>query len=378
MFNTENELLSQRNAGHARRDDPRCPAWNSDHLESFAGPEIEAPYFDEALDAWVLSRHEDVLAAFRETGLIPAGANTRKQPESADQNERVNHDRLRMRDETLEALSPARLNVWRSRLTREAETLAASLSIESPVDLIDDYARPLCLLCASIVTGIELDEARKLQMHAIDVAAAAADPCDPVLRVNGKAASASLRLCFQHGPETLRDSGFVALSQTMIGILGNAWFALLGHPSEWRRLHRQPALMEQAVEELLRYAGLVRVIFRLAAEDVSLQGALIRKGERVLLRIVAANRDPERYTDANQLDLMRRGARHLTLGAGPHSCVGASLIRMAVIAITQPLVERFATATLCEAPAWNGGPVYRWASPLRVRLTCRERQSTEE
>ncbi len=273
-----------------------------------------------------------------------------------------------MREETLQALSPTLVSNWRDRLAPEAAALAASLPVESPIDLIDDYARPLCLLCASIVTGIELDEAGRLQEEAKHVAAAAADPFDPVLRASGKSASASLGPCFHSGPETLRDSGFVALSQTMIGLLGNAWFALLQHPSEWRRLHRQPALTEQAVEELLRYAGLVRVIFRLAAEDVSIKDVLIRTGDRVILRIVAANRDPERYANANELDVARRGAGHLTLGAGSHSCVGASLIRMSVVTVTQPLVERFATARLGEVPAWHGGPVYRWASPLRVRL----------
>ncbi len=373
MLNTETELPPQRNAAHAWRDELRCPAWNSDHLESSAGPEIEDPYFDESLDAWVLSSHEDVLAALRSPGLIPAGANSGKHPEFADQNER-----LKMREETLEALSPALLNIWRDRLTPEAQALAAGLSVESPVDLIADYARPLCLLCASIVTGIELNEAKARQEQAKDVAAAAADPYDPLLRAKGKSASASLRPCFHSGPETLRDSGFVALSQTMIGILGNAWFALLQHPSQWRRLHRQPALVEQATEELLRYAGLVRVIFRLATEDVCLKGTLIRKGERVVLRIVAANRDPERFADANRLDIARRGAGHLTLGAGPHSCVGASLIRMSVVAITQPLVEQFASARLCEVPDWHGGPVYRWASPLRVRLTHHNRRNSEE
>jgi cytochrome P450 len=364
MFNTEIELPPQGNAAHARRDEPCCPAWSSDRLESSAGPEIEDPYFDEALDAWVLSRHEDVLAAFRSACLIPSGANSGKDPESADQNER-----LRMREETLEALSPALLGGWRDRLTSEARALAAGLSVEAPVDLIADYARPLCLLCASIVTGVELNEASRLQEQAKHVAAAAADPFNLVLRASGKSASASLRPCFHAGPETLRESGFVALSQTMIGILGNAWFALLQHPSEWHRLHWQPALTEQATEELLRYAGLVRVIFRLATEDVPIKGALIRKGERVVLRIVAANKDPERFPDANRLYIARRGAGHLTLGAGPHSCVGASLIRMSVLAVTQPLVEQFATARLCEVPSWQGGPVYRWASVLNVRLT---------
>ena len=357
-------MPQQAHAARARRDEPSCPAWSSDHLESPDGPEIEAPYFDEILEAWVLSRHADVLAAFRSPNLTPVGPNSGKHPQSADPGQR-----LRMREETLDALSPALLNTWRDRLAPEVQALVAGLPVESPVDLIAGYARPLCLVCASIVTDLERDEAWRLQEHAQQVAAAAADPCDPVLRANAKFAGVGLQACFHSGPETLRDSGFVALSQTMIGILGNAWFALLQYPSQWHRLHRQPELMDAAIEELLRYAGLVRVIFRLATEDISLNGVQIRRGDRLVLRIIAANRDPERFTHANRVDITRRGAGHLTLGAGAHSCVGASLIRMAAVAITLPLLKRFANANLSLPPDWHGGPIYRYPSSLLVRLS---------
>jgi cytochrome P450 len=352
---------------HARRDEPSIPAWSGDRLESSTGPEIEAPYFDEALKAWVLSRYADVLEALRSPGLTPAGPKSAQRSQADPAESAIPGDRLKMREDTLEALSPALLKSWRDRLSPKAESLAASLPVDVPVDLIEGFARPLCLICSSIATGIELEDARQLQQKAQQVSAAAADPWDPLLRAEGKSATAGLRGCFHSGAETLRDSGFVALSQTMIGILGNAWFALLQHPQEWDRLHRQPELIEQAIEELLRYAGLVRIICRIATADVSLNGTLIDTGQRVILRIFAANRDPERFPQASQLDVAR-GAGHLTLGAGSHSCVGASLVRMAAVTVTLPLLERFAAASLSQSPAWQGGPVFRWPSSLWASL----------
>ena len=274
-----------------------------------------------------------------------------------------------MREETLEALSPAQMYVWRERLTQEVQALAGTLTVEHPVDVIGEYARPLCLILAAMVTGIDLDEAKKLQQLAQQVSAAAAEPNDPVLRSGAVSANVELQSCFQSGPETLRDSGFVALSQTLTCILANAWLALLQHPREWRLLHRQPELMEQAIEELLRYAGLVRIIYRVATVDVDLNGSLIRKGDRVVLRIIAANRDPARFLHANEVHITRRGAGHLTLGAGPHSCVGASLIRMGAVTITLPLVKRFARAALTQPAEWRGGSVFRAPCSLWVRLS---------
>jgi cytochrome P450 len=136
----------------------------------------------------------------------------------------------------------------------------------------------------------------------------------------------------------------------------------------WSLLHRQPGLMGQAIEELLRYAGLARILARTATADIDLSGAFIREGERILLRIVAANCDPERFSHPNHVDITRRDAGHLTLGAGPHACVAANLIRMAAIAITRPLVQRAASANLSRPTDWQGGSGFRSPKSLWVSL----------
>ena len=150
-----------------------------------------------------------------------------------------------------------------------------------------------------------------------EVSAAAADPGDSALKARAKVADTTLRGHFSTGPETLRDSGFVALSQTIPCLLGNAWFALIQHPDQWGLLHNEPALIDQAVEELLRYAGLVRVLFRVATTDIDLDGLQLRKGTRLILRIIAGNRDEAHFDDPNTLNIARRGSGHLSLGMGP-------------------------------------------------------------
>jgi cytochrome P450 len=336
---------------------------------------MEAPYFDDALKAWVLSRHADILAGFRNLNLSPASHASDRTSQPSGASVRFESDRLKMRAEAMEALSPARLRAWREELTPEAHTLAASLPIDEPRDLMDAYARPLCLSLAAMVTGISRSDAERLCERAQGISAAAAEPYDAVLRDSAQSASAEIQGYFQTGPEALRESGFVALSQTMPCILGNAWFALMQYPQQWSLLHREPELTEQALEELLRYAGLVRILSRTATADINLSDAFIRRGERVILRIIAANRDPERFSHPNQVDIARRDAGHLTLGAGPHACVAANLIRMAAIAITHPLTHRFASANLARHVDWQGGSGFRSPKSLWVCLIAANRKS---
>jgi cytochrome P450 len=351
----------------ARRDDPLIPAWSRDQLDSSCPPEIETPYFDKLLSAWVLSRHADILAAFRASSLCPSGPSPKEGSEPFDESLR-----LKMRAETMEALSPAQLRVWRAQLTREAQALAGNLPIEEPLDLMDRYAMPLCLSLAAMVTGISRYDAEGLCEMAQQVSATSAEPCDPALRVSARSANAALRSRVHAGPEALRDSGFVALSQTIPCLLGNAWFALIQHPQAWKLLHQHRGLTEQAIQELLRYAGLVRTLYRTATADTDLNGYFIRKGERVILRIIAANHDPDRFSCPNQLDVARRDGGHLTLGAGPHSCVAAGLVQMAAVSITAPLLQRFALANPARPIEWRGGSGFRSPRSLWVCLTARE------
>jgi cytochrome P450 len=326
-------------------------------------PQTRAPHFDTSMNAWVLSHYADVLAAFQCTNFYPSGSGVGGPTQPAQENVIA-----QMRRDTRDALSPAQLRVWRRALSSAARTQMKALLPDRPVDLLEAYARPLCLALAAVVTNTDPRQAERLRGLAEPISAAAAEPFDASLKVNAKVVNAKIRGCFPSGPEPLRDSGFIALAHTLPCLLANAWLALLESPRQWTILHREPRAVEQALEELLRYSGLPRILFRCASDHTEFRGVRIRKGERLVLDVFAANRDPENFVHPHRLDVKRRRIRQLAFGAGPHACVGAGLIRMAAATITRPLLARFSAAKLFEPVEWKGGSGFRFPSSLRVTL----------
>jgi hypothetical protein len=349
----------------AQRDDSLIPSWTRDRVDSFDPPEVEGAYFDAELQAWVLSRHADLLAAFHAPSLIRGRRELAKV--SLDSEEAA---LVKVREEVRHAIPRVQVRAWRDELRVQADGLCQQLPIAEPVDLIAAYARPLCLRFAAMVTHIAQDDAEDLEELAKIVSAATADPEDTALRVAAKDANATLRSHFATGPELLRDPGFVGLSQTLLRIVGASWYALTQCSNQWQLLRSSPESIEQAMEELLRYAGVVRMLSRTATEDINLNGVPIRKGDRIILRVFAANHDPERFCEPKKLDCARRDPGHFAFGAGRHACVAANLIRAAAITMTLPLLSRFVSVELVRQVEWQGGSAMRSPASLWAVLSC--------
>jgi cytochrome P450 len=344
---------------------PTGPAWEDDRLDGPLRLQVAEPYFDAELNGWVLSRLTDVTAAFYSPDLVLVGPSSKAPFAAVDE-----AARLIMRAETRDALSPVALRSWRKHLLFHARVRVAQFDCDHPIDLIKDYAEPLCFALAILATRPEPIPSQHHSTLAAHVSLAAAEPLNEQLRSRSKAATAELRPFFTRGPEPMRDSGFVALSRTLVSLLGNAWFALARHPNEWKRMHARPALVARGVEELQRFAGLTRVLFRRAIADTTVNGLSIRKGDRVILSLLAANRDPARFPHPDQFSVMRPRISHVSLGAGPHACVGAPLIRMATIATTLALVERFSSVQLIPPIEWQGG--IGFVSPIALPVSLAE------
>jgi hypothetical protein len=167
---------------------------------------------------------------------------------------------------------------------------------------------------------------------------------------------------------TVNKSVFLGTSQALPAFLSNAWLALLRHPTEYARLRAEPYLMPRAIEELLRYANIVHTLRRQATADLELGGVLIRRGERIILKLDAANRDPAQFSEPDRLDLNRRLTGQVVLGAGPHSCLGASVVRIAVSTATRAFVQNFVQAKLRGTIEWHTDPMARFPVSLNVLL----------
>jgi hypothetical protein len=268
-----------------------------------------------------------------------------------------------MRAEVLSALPAAKLTEWSVRL----DAVAAGLPSNQPIDLVREFIEPYCLAAAELVCGSDPADREHLLSLATTISASAAEPLDSDLQQQAKKANKELTKVFENASIPMPGPTFVALSRTLACILANGWLALLEQPQSLIELHTDPDLMPKAVEEILRLAGVPQTIFRHASAAFEFNGLEIAAGDRVVLNIAAANRDPAHFVNADRFDWHRKEVGHFSLGHGGHSCVGGALLRMAMAAATRSFTSRFENAKVCGQIQWKGGSGFR--SPAGIYLS---------
>lgn len=133
----------------------------------------------------------------------------------------------------------------------------------------------------------------------------------------------------------------VAGYETTMSLIANGLLCLLQNPDQLEKLKETPSLIGTAVEEFLRYETPLQNQDRVAGEDLVLGGKSIRKGERVLTMLGAANRDPAQFPEPDRLDISRQDNRHVAFGYGIHFCVGAPLARLEGQIVINTILHRF-------------------------------------
>ncbi|TYB69241.1 cytochrome P450 [Nonomuraea sp. PA05] len=264
-----------------------------------------------------------------------------------------------------------RFTVRRMRLLTErveqitAEHLDAMEKAGPAVDLVTAFAKPIPAVVICELLGVPYEDRGRFQEN-IDkflggevgdeelmaaylatqeylaelVAAKRATPTDDVL---------SDLLDTDLTDEELKGMALILLSagfDTTANMIALGTFALLRNPEQLAALRADPALAEQAVEELLRYLSVAKQFFRVALEDVELGGHTITAGTTVILSLSTANRDPDRYTDPHALDLHRQEGGHLAFSHGIHQCLGQQLARVELRVALPALLSRFPTLRL--------------------------------
>jgi cytochrome P450 len=127
---------------------------------------------------------------------------------------------------------------------------------------------------------------------------------------------------------------------TIDGICNSLWL-LAQEPDMRARLRAEPALMDSAVEEFLRYLSPIQLLGRIATRDVDIDEQHIQQGASVAMVFAAANRDEGQFQDADKCLLDRSPNPHLAFGAGPHTCIGAHLARLGMRVALQELLAHF-------------------------------------
>ncbi|ANN19070.1 cytochrome [Amycolatopsis orientalis] len=164
----------------------------------------------------------------------------------------------------------------------------------------------------------------------------------------------------------------VAGFETTVNLIANSVFALLREPEQLAALRADPALLPGAVEEFLRYDGAIHLAtLRFTTEPVTVGGVEIPADEFVLVSLLGANRDAERFEDPDRLDVARAANGHLAFGHGIHYCVGAPLARLEAEIALRGLLDRFPRLSLDAEPEtlrWRESALVHGLETLPVRL----------
>lgn len=158
----------------------------------------------------------------------------------------------------------------------------------------------------------------------------------------------------------------IAGLDTVTATLGCVFSYLAQHPDRRQQIARNPALIEHAIEEMLRWETPVMQVVRVLTRDYTMNGVRLEKGERVTLVLGAANVDPEQFEDPLQVEFERESNRHLAFGGGSHRCLGSHLARMELQVSLEEFHRRIPEYHLREGAVPIYSPAIREVSNLHL------------
>ena len=371
------------------------------------------PYHEELREAgpvvwleqygiWTMARHEQVRDALTDwqTYCSSAGvglSDFRKEPPWRPPSIILEADpplHTRTRAVLTRMLAPAAIQVLRETFKREAEALIARLVEKREFDGVADLAEAYPLKVFPDAVGISEEGRENLLPYGTMVfnsfgprndlfnkAMANAGPVrDWIMSKCSRAALAPNRLGIQifqavdAGELSEEEAGMLVRSFLSAGIdttvygLGNALYCLARYPEQWTILRNNPNLIRGAFEEVLRFEAPVQTFFRTTARSVDVGDVRLGDGEKVLLFLAAANRDPRRWDRSDTFDVSRRAAGHMTFGTGIHGCVGQAIARLETEAILTALASRVVSFELTGEPQRRLNNTLRGFDTLPLRV----------
>jgi cytochrome P450 len=157
---------------------------------------------------------------------------------------------------------------------------------------------------------------------------------------------------------------------TTVNGFANAILAFATHPEQWKRVRADRSLIKPAFDEVLRWESPVQTFFRTTTRAVEVGSVEVPEGEKVLLFLGAANRDPRKWPEPENFDVTRRPLGHVGLGAGIHVCVGQLVARLEAEVMFEALADHVAAFELTDLPERKPNNTLRSLSRLNIHLVA--------
>ncbi|XOV88789.1 MAG: cytochrome P450 [Pseudomonadota bacterium] len=348
-----------------------------------------AVHHDRALKRYIYTRHDDVKEILRDAEFW---SDPRKANEGTFTREFLGNlgddepsmllmdepDHRRLRSLVSSSFTPAAVERWRNRVRKVVVDVLAEIN-EPEFDLIGQFAGPVPTIVIAELLGIDPARRADFKTWSDQGVQVSFNPfATEAEKAVGEAARNSLDSFFaeeismrrrnlgtdlisdmiraeQDGDklsekEMVRQCNLllVAGNVTTTDLIGNGVKALLENPDQLARLRAEPALIKNAVEEMLRYDSPVVNSGRIASRDIEIGGCPVHTGESLNTSLAAANRDPDIYPDPDRFDITRQDTHHQSFGGGRHLCLGAHLARLEAQEAILGLLARYPTLALSQ------------------------------
>lgn len=393
------------------------PELTEDPYAYFAGLRAADPvHRAEANKAWLLTRYDDVVAAYADPrlssdrvrpllGVLPE----QRRAEYGPMLETIGHwmvvtdppAHTRLRKLANHAFRQQRVNAMGSWIGELVDGLLDDFVASGSDDFLNDIAYPLPAAVIARMMGAPQQDRGKFQHWSDELALVAfsaggedrasrytralagvrelqeylAQLIERRRREPGEDMISLLLGGVAEDGDHLDDAELMALCslilfaghETTTNLLCNALVALDRHPAELARLREDPSMVNRAVEEVLRFEGPIKIIIRWVVEDHERDGRQVKAGDRIFLVQQSANRDGGTFTDADRFDITRpTQPLHVGFGRGIHACLGAQLARIEARVALPKVVGRLAGLRVLGEVTWRPNIASRAVSGLRV------------
>src|SRR5437588_3126654 len=335
--------------------------------------QAEAPlYRQQALDFWVLSRYDDVLAGARAHSMLSSAESVTYARAPIPMMLTMDPpDHTRLRRIVARDFTPTAVGRWRPLIEKLSTEAVDAMLARGTVDVVADLASPLPVKVIAEVLGVpaaDYGQFREWSDLAVE-SLALTDPDDSERAARAIGGILAMQAYFADLTEERRrqprddmlsrlvqpredgaltsDEVFwfcllllVAGNETTTSLLGNILLAFAEHPDQWDLVRARPDLLPLAIEESVRRDAPIQGLFRTAVAPYPVGGGEVPAGGRLLLLFGAANRDPRRYDDPDCFAVERKATDHIGFGSGIHLCLGAHLARLEGTVVLTQLAQR--------------------------------------
>lgn len=370
-------------------DDYLDPTFISDPYPYFKRIREEKPiHWNERWRGWIITRYDDVYSSLHNNKLLADTITPYFETQlTAEERERfaLTYDVLnswtvfldppkhtRLRRLMQRAFTPRAIQKMRTVVETIVAGLLDTWEEKKQVDVIDDFAYPLPANVIALMIGapaadlhlfhgwadtltnllhggVGSDDRMEKAQNALKEFSDYLDGLYEERLSSPQADMMSWLMEAQNADPTLRKEDvlyscmllLVAGHETTQNLIANTLVALLAAPDQVELLRREEKYIRTAIEEGLRFNGPAKGTMRVTAEDIEIRDTPIAKGERVLLWMAAANRDPAKFSDPERFDVTRDPNPHLTFSNGIHFCMGAPLARLELEVTLSHILRRF-------------------------------------